>query len=134
MMMKFGIAPNLSLGRGLIPPSLQSGMMPSNQSPIGSIMQLATKVPDQTPQSLPTDGNLISGASYETFASKQPSPDTSYGSRTEKVISGFLQNPILKDEDSGQNNMVSHKVNVFFNLSLSFIQFLNPYFLDVIIF
>lgn len=105
MMMKFGIAPNLSLGKGLIPPSLQSGMMPSNQSPIGSIMQLATKVPDQTPQGLPTDGNLISGASYETFASKQPSLDTSYGSRTEKVISGFLQNPILKDEDSGQNNM-----------------------------
>ncbi|GFZ15372.1 hypothetical protein Acr_24g0015620 [Actinidia rufa] len=99
MMMKFGISPTLSLDKGLIPASLQSGMMPSNQNPTGIIKQLATKVPDPTSQSFPA-------GSSETFASKNPSLSPSYGSRTEEVISSFLQSPLLKDENSELNELV----------------------------
>ena len=106
-MMKFGIVPNLSHYQGLIQASLQSGMMPSNQNPMGSIMQLATKVPDPTSQSFPAGGNLSPGS--ETFASKNPSLGPSYGSRTEEVISSFLQSPLLKDENSGLNEMVCNE-------------------------
>ncbi|PSR93472.1 Cytospin-B like [Actinidia chinensis var. chinensis] len=99
MMMKFGISPTLSLDKGLIPASLQSGMMPSNQNPTGIIKQLATKVPDPTSQSFPA-------GSSETFASKNPSLSPSYGSRTEEVINSFLQSPLLKDENSKLNELV----------------------------
>ncbi|KAA8522175.1 hypothetical protein F0562_012848 [Nyssa sinensis] len=99
MMKKFGLSPNLSLGQGMLPASLQSGMSminePSIQNPMGSIMQLATKVPDAS----------NAGSTYETFASNSPPIDSSYGSRTEKVIGNFLQNPILKDEDSKLNEL-----------------------------
>ncbi|PSR93482.1 Cytospin-B like [Actinidia chinensis var. chinensis] len=106
MMMKFGIVPNLSLDHGLIPASLQSGMMPSNQNPTGSILQLATKVPDPTSQSFPAGGNSTAG-SFETFGSKKPSLP-SYGSRTEEVINSFLQSPLLKDENSELNELAGH--------------------------
>lgn len=104
MMLKFGIAPNLSLDQGLIPASLQSSIMPSNQNPVGSIMQLATKVPDRTSQSFPAGGNLSAG-SYETSTSKKSSLNPSHGSRTEEVIGSFLQNPLLKDEGSELNEL-----------------------------
>ncbi|XP_058190112.1 uncharacterized protein LOC131307560 [Rhododendron vialii] len=107
MMMKFGIAPNLSLDQGLIPASLQSSIMPSNQNPVGSIMQLATQAPDHTSQSFPTGGNLSAG-SFETFASKKPPLKSSYGSRTEEVIGSFLRNPLLKDEGSELNELDGH--------------------------
>ncbi|KAI8534626.1 hypothetical protein RHMOL_Rhmol10G0105000 [Rhododendron molle] len=104
MMMKFGIAPNLSLDQGLIPASLQSSIMPSNQNPVGSIMQLATQAPDHTSQSFATGGNLSAG-SFETFASKKPPLKPSYGSRTEEVIGSFLRNPLLGDEGSELNEL-----------------------------
>ena len=90
MMVKFGIAPELPIGQGALSSSLQGGMsMMSNssvQNPMGSIMQLATKLPDQT-----SEGVL-------GFGNKSTSVDTAVGSRTEKVLSSFLQNPILKGE------------------------------------
>lgn len=104
-MMKFGLAPNLSLDQGLIPASLQRSIMPPNQNPVGSIMQLASQVPDHTSQSFPTGGNLNAG-SYDTIASKKPPLKPSYGSRTEEVIGSFLRNPLLKDEGSELNELV----------------------------
>ncbi|XP_052171223.1 uncharacterized protein LOC127787292 isoform X3 [Diospyros lotus] len=97
MMMKFGITPNLPLDQGLIPASLQGGMISSNQNPVGNIMQLATTAPEHATQGLTRDGNSSSDSS--SFTSNKPPGDPSYGSRTEKVISDFLQNPILKRDN-----------------------------------
>lgn len=110
MMMKFGIIPNLSIGQGMLPASLQSGVKtminnePSHQqSPIGSLMQLTTKAPDPTSQ----DGHTNTVSALETFSSKSAPLNTSYGgSRTEKVLSSFLQNPVLKGEGSEVNELV----------------------------
>lgn len=111
MMMKFGIVPNLSIGQGMLPASLQSGVKtminkdPSSnqQSSVGSLMQLTTKAPDSTSQ----DGNTNTVSALETFSSKSAPLNTSYGSsRTEKVLSSFLQNPVLKGEGSEVNELV----------------------------
>ncbi|KAK9275217.1 hypothetical protein L1049_022479 [Liquidambar formosana] len=103
MMMKFGIAPNI------LPGSLQSGMNimnePSMQNPVGSMMQLATTVPNPTFQGQPGGGNLNMGSTYESFASKGTPLDTSFGNRTEKVISSFLQNPALREENTNRNEL-----------------------------
>lgn len=97
VMTKFGIAPNLSTGgQGILPPSLQSGMSmmngPANQNPTGNMMQLAAKAP----QGFPANGNLNVTSTYETFASKGGTVEASFGSRTEKVLSSFMQNPVMK--------------------------------------
>lgn len=98
MMTKFGVFPNLSISQGALPSSLQRGVSlvtePSSQNKLGSITQLATKLPDQTSQSLLGYGNT------GNFTSKTTPADTSFGSRTEKVLSSFLQNPILKGDDT----------------------------------
>lgn len=99
MMTKLGVGSDLPFNQLQITQPLQGGTVPSNQIPIGNIMQLATKAPDRTSQGLSVDGNTSAGSSYEIISSKKPSTDSSYGSRTEKVISNFLQSPILKDED-----------------------------------
>ncbi|XP_057978772.1 uncharacterized protein LOC131165098 [Malania oleifera] len=108
MMMKFGIAPNLSIGQGVLPVSLQGVRSltsePSNQNPMGSFMQLATKIPEYSSQALPKDGNL-SVVSTETSASKSTPIGISVGNQSEKVISSFLQNPVLKEEN---NDLVAH--------------------------
>ncbi|XP_040987219.1 uncharacterized protein LOC121235065 isoform X1 [Juglans microcarpa x Juglans regia] len=109
MVLKFGIAPNLSIGQGALPVSLQGGMSMMNQSlgqnPMGSIMQLGAKGPEDTRQGLPGYENIGSGSTYESFASKGTPTDSSFSSRTEKVISSFLQNPVLKGEDTELNNL-----------------------------
>lgn len=103
MMIKLGIAPNLSIGQGALPMSLQSGVSmlteSSIQNPLGNITQLARKLPDQTSQSL----YVSSHSSSESSTSK--GSDTSFGSRTEKVISSFLQNPILKEDGTDINEL-----------------------------
>lgn len=107
MMTKLGIAPNLSIGQGALPMSLQSGVSmlteSSIQNPLGNITQLARKLPDQTSQSLYGYGNVSSHSSSESSTSK--GSDTSFGSRTEKVISSFLQNPILKEDGADINEL-----------------------------
>ncbi|KAG6780685.1 hypothetical protein POTOM_013553 [Populus tomentosa] len=116
MMTKLGIAPNLSIGQGALPMSLQSGVSmlteSSIQNPLGNITQLARKLPDQTSQSLFGYGNVSSHSSSESSTSK--GSDTSFGSRTEKVISSFLQNPILKEDGTDINELekVIGKCNV----------------------
>ncbi|PON97878.1 hypothetical protein TorRG33x02_064680 [Trema orientale] len=103
VMMKFGIAPNLPIGQGALP-SLQRGMSmlnnPSSQNPVGSIMQLATKLPDA-----PGYESRSTDSSYANTMSKSTSTDTAFGSRTEKVLSSFLQNPVLKGEGSELNEV-----------------------------
>lgn len=110
MMMKFGIAPNLSTFQGNLPASLQSGMTmlndPTNQNQTGSIMGFAKKVPDNASQGLSQDANSQIVSTYETFASKSPPLNVPYGSRTEKVINNFLQNTVLKSEDREPNEFL----------------------------
>ncbi|KAH0974118.1 hypothetical protein GBA52_016017 [Prunus armeniaca] len=107
MMVKFGVAPNLAIGQGAIPSSLQRAIGivndPSSQNPMGSSMQLATKPPDHKSQGLPGYGNTGTASAYENFTSKGSPVDTPFGSRTEKVLSSFLQNPVLKGEESEPN-------------------------------
>ncbi|CAK7356288.1 unnamed protein product [Dovyalis caffra] len=114
MMTKLGLAPNLSIGQGALPMSLQSGMSMANdssvQNPLGSIAQLATKFPDQTSQGLYGYGNVSSLSSDESSTSKGSLLDNSFGSRTEKVISSFLQNPILKDDGTNINEVMGDAI------------------------
>ena len=132
MMMKFGILPKIptgivspslsSIGQGILPPSLQSGMSmtsePSSQNTsqnilqlatklvdqashglagdsasqtAGSILQLATKLVDQASHDLAGDLTSKAGSASEAFTSKSTPPKTSFSSRTEKVVTNFLQ-------------------------------------------
>ncbi|KAF7828471.1 hypothetical protein G2W53_019635 [Senna tora] len=104
MMMKFGITPNLPFGQGALPTSLQSGIgmtnVASNQTSMGNMMQLAKKQVDQASQSLTGSQPMQTGS-----VSEGNTVDSTYGSRTEKVLNNFLQNPLLKGEDSGRDDV-----------------------------
>lgn len=96
-MTKFGISPNLAIGQGTLPSSLQSAIGNVNdqsQNSMGSSMPLSTKPPDHTSQSLPGYGNNGTGSPV----------DTPFGSQTEKVLSSFLQSPLLKGEEDSEPN------------------------------
>ncbi|XP_010275464.1 PREDICTED: uncharacterized protein LOC104610510 isoform X2 [Nelumbo nucifera] len=104
MMMKFGNIPGLP-SQNVLPGSLQSSMSMINdtsmQNQIGNIMQSASKTMENTSQFPSKAVGMSTGSKYAS------SLDTSLGSRTEKVISNFLQNSVLKDgEEIGSNNLV----------------------------
>ncbi|KAL3499715.1 hypothetical protein ACH5RR_038808 [Cinchona calisaya] len=107
LMTRFGIAPSLPSVQGAFPVSLQGGLSmtnePSISNPLGTVAQLAKKAPDLTPQGLLGDANTVS--SNETVAYKNNPSNASYSNRTEKVLSNFLQNPLLKDEDKEVNDL-----------------------------
>ncbi|XP_062086641.1 uncharacterized protein LOC133792744 isoform X2 [Humulus lupulus] len=110
VMTKLGLGPKLPFGQGALPSSLQGGMSmlsnSSSQNPMGSIMQLATKVPDHASQSLTGYENKSTDSSYTiTSSSKNSSIETPFGSMTEKVLSNFLQSPVLKGEGSELNEV-----------------------------
>ncbi|KAK3434663.1 hypothetical protein EUGRSUZ_D02124 [Eucalyptus grandis] len=106
VMLKFGMAPNLSIGQGALPASLQGGLnmmnMPSNANQIGNPMQLGPKLAENISPRLPGLGTMGLGSSHESisFPSVPEHSDPSTASRTEKVLNDFLQNPVLKQEDS----------------------------------
>lgn len=112
LMMKSGMSTGLSVGQGILPPSLQAGMRTineaSNQNPLGSVNSLEVKVPHNSSLGLLTDTNTSSLSSHENETSRTnvSSSNTSYSSRTEKVLSNFLQSPLLKDEGSTANGLV----------------------------
>lgn len=117
MMMKFGILPKIpigisppslsSLGQGTLPPSLQSGMgmtsEPSRQNTAGNLLQLATKLVDQTSHDLTGDITSKAGSTSQAFTSKSSPLETSFASRTEKVVTNFLQD--LTSIDGGNEVM-----------------------------
>ncbi|KAL5728442.1 hypothetical protein ACHQM5_001524 [Ranunculus cassubicifolius] len=113
VMMRFGAVPSLSAGRSFLPESFKSSTTTRNEismkDPLGNIVPLASKVSGITSQVHSRDGNFDMGSTYESFASQKFPLDTSFGSRTEKVISGFLQSPLLKDEaDIHLNDKAGH--------------------------
>ncbi|KAF8032711.1 hypothetical protein BT93_D1587 [Corymbia citriodora subsp. variegata] len=109
VMTKFGMAPNLSIGQGAFPASLQGGLnLPSNANQIGNPMQLSPKLPGSISPGLPGLGTMGLGSSQESYSSTSipENSDPSNTSRTEKVLNNFLQNPVLKQEDSELNDLV----------------------------
>ncbi|KAF8032707.1 hypothetical protein BT93_D1587 [Corymbia citriodora subsp. variegata] len=108
VMTKFGMAPNLSIGQGAFPASLQGGLnLPSNANQIGNPMQLSPKLPGSISPGLPGLGTMGLGSSQESYSSTSipENSDPSNTSRTEKVLNNFLQNPVLKQEDSELNDL-----------------------------
>ncbi|RDY00348.1 hypothetical protein CR513_16477, partial [Mucuna pruriens] len=97
MMTKFG------LSQGAFPLSLQSAVSAdsTNPSSAGSMMQLVTKSADQVSQGLAGSLPVQIGSDFENTPSRGTTVDSAFGSRTEKVISNFLQNPLLKGEGGG---------------------------------
>lgn len=108
MMMKFGISPNLAIGQGAFPASLQGsmGMMGGslNQTPPGNLMQLSARSQD-TSQILPGYGNTGTGSfpGFAPYSSPAEPPDVT---RTEMVLNKFLNDPVLKQGDPEINNLV----------------------------
>ncbi|XP_060213678.1 uncharacterized protein LOC132640885 isoform X2 [Lycium barbarum] len=117
LMMKSGMSTTgLSIGQGILPASLQAGMKTvneaSNQNPLGNANPLEVKVPHSSSPGLLTDRNTNSLSSHENETSRAnlTSSNASYSSRTEKVISNFLQSPLVKDEDSSTANELSERL------------------------
>ncbi|XP_019179647.1 PREDICTED: uncharacterized protein LOC109174869 [Ipomoea nil] len=97
-MMKFGMAPDLLVGQGIVPKSIQTGIGVMNETstrnPLGNVMPVQPKVLENF---MPKDGLSSSFSSNETSdLEKNPLSTSSYSSRTENVISNFLQTPLFK--------------------------------------
>ncbi|XP_074303745.1 uncharacterized protein LOC141638229 isoform X1 [Silene latifolia] len=101
MMTKFGAAPDFSIGQGVLPASVQSGMNiapVSAQDPLGSILQLGKKVPNVMNQDTLRNSKIHGGDGNLT--SEDAPLSFSVGSRTEKLINGLLQDPVLRGVDT----------------------------------
>ncbi|KAL5168235.1 50S ribosomal protein L19, chloroplastic [Glycine soja] len=108
MMTKIGLSPSLAFSQGAFPQSLQSAVstVNTNQSSAGSMMQLATKSTDQVSQGQPEPQPVQIGSDFENNPLRGTAVGSAFGSRTEKVISNFLQNPLLKGEGGGLDEAV----------------------------
>lgn len=109
MMMKFGIIPKLPFGQGTLPTSLQSGIgmfsAASNQTSMQDMMQLIKAV--EQPSQGPTGSQpMQTGSVSENVPVKGNAVDSKFGSRTEKVLNEFLQNPLLKGEGGERDELV----------------------------
>ncbi|KAA3469118.1 dynamin [Gossypium australe] len=79
-------------------------MKPSIQGPHGKLKQVLPNLPDTTSQGLPGPGNTSRGSAYQKFSSESPN-ETSFGTRTEKVLNSFLQNPLLKEDETSLSEL-----------------------------
>jgi len=96
MMMRFGGNPNLPIGQGILPASMQSGMsvvQGSSQDPLGSIAQFGKKIPDTG-----SAGGSQANTGIENFAA-EGAPLKLFGTRTENIINSFIQDPVLGGKD-----------------------------------
>ncbi|RZB78183.1 hypothetical protein D0Y65_028891 [Glycine soja] len=96
MMTKIGLSPSLAF----------ISTVNTNQSSAGSMMQLATKSTDQVSQGQPEPQPVQIGSDFENNPLRGTAVGSAFGSRTEKVISNFLQNPLLKGEGGGLDEAV----------------------------
>ncbi|KAK7406312.1 hypothetical protein VNO78_07935 [Psophocarpus tetragonolobus] len=106
--MKVGLSPSLPVSQGASPPSLQSAVstVNTNQSSAVSMMQLATKSVDPVSEGLTGSRPVQTISDFENTPLRSPGIDSAFGSRTEKVINNFLQNPLLKGERGGLDEAV----------------------------
>lgn len=102
VMTKFGISQNLSTGQAILPTSMQIGTnmtnQPSPHSPTGNMMQFGGAA-DNPLLGMLGDKNLSTGLSYGNIQSQSVVENSSFGNRSEKVISSFLQNPVLQEDN-----------------------------------
>ncbi|XP_034691488.1 uncharacterized protein LOC117918735 isoform X1 [Vitis riparia] len=136
MMKKFGILPNIPIGKDIIPPSLsstvqgiippslsstgqgilspslQSGMSmtnePSSQNTTGSVLQLATKLVEQTSYGLAGDATSNTGSTSGASTSKS-SQGTSLVSQTGKVVTNILHD-LTSTEGGNEVNELAERL------------------------
>ena len=117
MMIKLGIGPKLPFCQGALPSSLQGGLgminAAPNQSSMGNAMHLATKALDQTSQSPTGSQPMQIGSVSENVPFVGKTVDSAYGSRTEKVLNDFLQNPLVKSEGNANDEGVRTMQSMF---------------------
>ncbi|KAL2348196.1 hypothetical protein Fmac_002196 [Flemingia macrophylla] len=108
MMKKFGLSSSLPFSQGAFSSSLQNtaSAVNTNQSSARSTMQWATKSTDQVSQGLAGSLPVQIGLDFENTSLRGTAVDSTFGSRTEKVLSNFLQDPILKGEGAGLDEAV----------------------------
>ncbi|XP_039060382.1 uncharacterized protein LOC120204358 isoform X2 [Hibiscus syriacus] len=107
LMMKFGMASNSPFSEGAFPASFQRALTTTNepsQNPFGNMKHIVSKLADPTSQGLHGHGIMSRGSAYENESPKSPA-ETSFGTRTEKVLNSFLQNPVLKEDGTGLNEL-----------------------------
>ncbi|XP_038888208.1 uncharacterized protein LOC120078076 [Benincasa hispida] len=101
VMTKLGNNPSLPMSQGAVPVSLQSASSITNASanehPIASIREFAKEVPETAPGNLSGYEDVSKGSTLRNTLSSR-----SFGTRTEKVIDSFLQNPVFK---GGENEL-----------------------------
>ncbi|KAL4333356.1 hypothetical protein GQ457_07G010830 [Hibiscus cannabinus] len=100
LMNKFGMASNSPFSEGAFNAALRRGLTTTNepsQNPFENMKHIVSKVADPTSQGLHEPGIMGRGSAYEKNSPKSPT-DASFGTRTEKVLNSFLQNPVLKED------------------------------------
>ncbi|KAK9137845.1 hypothetical protein Sjap_008439 [Stephania japonica] len=122
--LKFGVFPGLSSSQNMLPGSLKTTMNAMNgtlQSPMENFFQAASKSPEQT-----TQGKLLDiidmESKLEPSTSKRTSSNALVGSRYEHVVSSFLQNPVLKDEDDSEVRKLEGKSVDYLLIQLTYVQ------------
>ncbi|KAL2472107.1 hypothetical protein Adt_40243 [Abeliophyllum distichum] len=107
VMIKLGISPGMFVDQGILPASLQTGMSmvkaPSHDNPIGNVNQLVKSIPNSTDQGNIRQRSTNVVSSEETLASETAAVNTQSTSRVEKVISNFMESPLLKEEGGKVN-------------------------------
>ncbi|KAG9153456.1 hypothetical protein Leryth_026890 [Lithospermum erythrorhizon] len=108
MITRLGMVPSLSLGQSIVPQSLQSGVQIANQtinssnttyssSQLFTSLPMISNVPTNRSEGMPPDPSSTKVDPLRTLAPT---------SRTEKVLSKFLEN--LMHEDGEQNEKAKH--------------------------
>lgn len=98
-MTKLGNNPSLLISQGAVPVSLQSASSITNslanEHPIASVRKFAKEVPETAPENLSGYEGVSKGSTLRNTLTSR-----SFGTRTEKVIDSFLQNPVFKGGDT----------------------------------
>ncbi|XP_022867020.1 uncharacterized protein LOC111386777 isoform X1 [Olea europaea var. sylvestris] len=107
VMIKLGISPGLFVNRSILPASLRSGMSmfkeTSHNNLIGSMGQLVKSIPNSKERGNTRQRSTNEVSSPETLAPETDAVNAQSTSRIEKVISNFLENPLLKEEGGKVN-------------------------------
>ncbi|XP_008798823.1 uncharacterized protein LOC103713605 isoform X6 [Phoenix dactylifera] len=111
IMMNAGSVPGLPSASSVIPGSAQSSnTMLSGafnkkvQSSSGSVLDLESKTTGNTFQPARFDESPHQEPTYNSYESKGTLSEKSIGSRTEKVINNFLQNPLFRNDEKMELN------------------------------
>ncbi|KAL9275009.1 hypothetical protein AKJ16_DCAP22012 [Drosera capensis] len=102
LMVKFGVAPNISLDQNILPTSLQSGIgaisRPAIQNQLAKTTELGSKAPFTTSSDQLMEGNSSMISAFQNLGIQGAPSQSSFGGRSEKLINSFLQNPELKED------------------------------------